>query len=255
MRKDFISAFFFLIFVLSFRSFLYADEPVVLTTSDGYQIHGTYLPHQNARASILLIHMLGRNRSDWKDFANFLERSGYKSLAIDLRGHGESQSEKGGKKNWKDLSKRDFKRMVEDVDSAYRFLKEKGENKPIFIIGASIGANLALIYTSQHPEVSGAILLSPGLTYHDIKIARYASQYKARPLLLVVAQDDEYSLMSTRYLMDLVKTEDKMLKEYPTGAGHGTQIFDFKPAHPKEIALKLFLLDWLEKKSSLKSKK
>ncbi len=225
------------------------EEPVSFETSDHLTLQALYYPLQDAKASILLIHMLGRDKSDWKNFAQALQAKGYDALAIDLRGHGDSSQQGDAVLNWKNFSDKDFKMMIEDVDAGYQWLKHKnGGSKPIFMIGASVGANLVLIYTSQNPEVKGAVLLSPGLDYHGIQIARYTAQYKDRPLLMVAARDDEYSLVSTRYLMDIAKIDDKTLKDYPPGAGHGTQIFNFKPAEKNETALQDLLLDWIGKR-------
>lgn len=225
------------------------EEPVTLQTSDHLTLHAFYYPAANAKASILLIHMLGRDKVDWKNFAFTLQSAGYEALAFDLRGHGESNKQGDLVLDWKTFAEKDFKMMVEDVAAACQWLKQKnGDFRPVFVIGASIGANLALLYTSENPEIRGAALISPGLDYHGIQIARYAVQYKDRPLLMVTARNDEYSQISTRYLMDLVKIDDKILKEYPAGAGHGTKIFNYTPAEKTEMPLQDLLLDWIGKR-------
>lgn len=227
------------------------EETVTLTTADDLTLEASYFPNKKPKASLLLIHMLGHDRSDWREFAGALQGRGFSALAIDLRGHGRSQNQKSGTLNWKDFAKRDFRMMLEDVDAGRRFILERqGSAHPVFIVGASIGANLALIYASQHAEVQGTVLLSPGLDYRGLQIARAMYQYQGRPILIVVSRDDEYSFVTARHLMDLARIEDKVLREYPPGAGHGTQIFGFQAAAREEPALGDLLIDWIDQKSS-----
>lgn len=222
-------------------------QPVQLETPDHITLQAVYYPARDAKASVLLLHMLGKDKSDWKDFAAALRANGYEALAVDLRGHGESAKQKDQIFSWKKFEPSDFKMMTEDVSTAYQWLKQKNGSKPVFIVGASLGANLAIVLASQNPEIAGAALLSPGLDYRGIQIARYTAQYVGRPLFMTAARDDEYSWVSAHYLMDLAKTDDKTLKDYPPGAGHGTQIFKFKPAEKNETALQDLLLEWLGK--------
>lgn len=250
MRRLF-AILFFLLRISSPAILSAAEEAVSLHTADHLTLKAVHYPAPDPRASIILIHMLGRDKSDWKNFAQTLQAQGYNALAFDLRGHGESSEQGGRILNWKNFSSKDFKMMIEDVDTAYQWLKQKnGGGKPVFIVGASIGANLALIYASQNPEVKGVALLSPGMDYRGIRIARYTAQYKDRPLLLVASRDDEYSLVSARYLMDLAKIDDKTFKDYPPGAGHGTKLFNYIPAEKNETPLQNLLLDWIAKRLS-----
>lgn len=240
-----------LMFILAISGAASGEEmgqPVQLDTAGPITLQAVYYPARDPKASVLLLHMLGRDKSDWKEFALALQANGYESLAVDLRGHGESAKQKDQIFSWKKFEPADFMMMPEDVNTAYQWLKQKNGSKPVFIVGASLGANLAIICASKNPEVAGAALLSPGLDYRGIQIARYTSQYTGRPLFMASARDDEYSWVSVHYLMDLAKTDDKILKDYPPGAGHGTQIFKYKPAEKNEMSLQDLLLEWIGKR-------
>src|SRR3989344_7780301 len=110
-----------------------AEKPFLLA-ADGTKISYNFYDRNGDKAAILL-HMLGGSRDDWKEFANMLEMS---SIAIDFRGHGGSEG-----------SAEDYSKYILDVDAAKRFLQQK--NKTDFIIiGASIGANVALNYAAEN---------------------------------------------------------------------------------------------------------
>jgi pimeloyl-ACP methyl ester carboxylesterase len=229
-----------------------APEAVWISTEDGYSVRADYYaPAAAPKAAVILVHMLGRDRSDWRDFAAALGEAGYSALALDLRGHGgETKSLEGARSNWKDFSPEDFRAMVRDVEAAHAFLQREGrEGKGVFVAGASLGANVALLYASKRTEISGAILLSPGLDYRGVRIARAMNQYGTRPVLLIAARDDEYADTSARYLMDLAPASDKKFVEYPPQAGHGTQIFKFRPAGGEPAELSRLLREWLDEKT------
>lgn len=229
----------------------FAPEAVWISTEDGYSVRADYFaPASAPKGAVILLPMLGRDRNDWRDFAAALREDGYAALALDLRGHGETKAPEGAPANWKDFAPEDFRAMARDVAAAHEFLKREGrEGRGVFIAGASIGANVALLYASKRPEISGAVLLSPGLDYRGVQIARAMNQYENRPVLLIAARDDEYADTSARYLMDLTPATDKKFVEYPAGAGHGTQIFKFRPAGDETVELSRLLLEWLDEKT------
>src|SRR5262249_52207426 len=106
------------------------------TMSDGFTIVGTfYSAPRRPSPGALLLHMLGSNKESWQPFAAQLQAAGYSVLAIDLRGHGES----GGAMDWT--------KALADVDNVLGQLHTLPGVDPnrISVIGASIGANLALV--------------------------------------------------------------------------------------------------------------
>lgn len=188
-------------------------EDVNLKTSDNVNIAATYYK-SDSNEGIILLHMLNKDKSSWSEFAKKLQTK-YKVLAIDLRGHGNSDL------NWKSFSDKDFNNMLLDIDAANDFLKMEGANK-IAIIGASIGANLALNYGTEN-DVSTAILLSPGLEYRGIKTEDAITKFN-NPILIVTSKKDSYSYDSSNKLYPLAVGK-KELKIYE-GERHGTDMLD-----------------------------
>lgn len=207
-------------------------ERIELTTSDDVEIVGDYAGKEGSSA-VLMLHMMPATRASWKVFADKLNAAGFQTLAIDFRGHGES---KGGPDGYRRFSDESHQASIHDVEAGIQFLKSKKASK-VFIAGASIGANLALWYAAEHPEVGGIILLSPGLNYRGVKAEAYIERIKVSQVVYFAAsRDDSYSAETIQGLSEKtpgnVKKELKMFER----AGHGTTMFEKEPVFMDELA-------------------
>lgn len=199
-------------------------KEITFTTDDGFQISGT-LYHANAPKGVILLHMLGKNRSVYDPIIPDLVAK-YAVLAIDFRGHGKSQG------NLPSFEEKDFKAMIKDVAGARKLLGNKG----IAIMGASIGANAGLVYSRSDPLIKTAILLSPGLEYRGIAISESMKSFN-RPVLLVSSKGDAYSFQSVQ---TLAKANPGASAEYADGDAHGTDMFS------AGTIIKVHVLNWLK---------
>jgi alpha-beta hydrolase superfamily lysophospholipase len=106
-----------------------SGQKVSFLTDDGVLIVGTYYPpaasnKKTTTDAIILLHMLGRDRSDWNSFASTLSNgtNGFAALSIDLRGHGESVNQHGKAISFQSFTPDDFNKMMLDVKAAKHFL-------------------------------------------------------------------------------------------------------------------------------------
>ncbi len=209
-------------------------ERVEFRTGDNLTIAGDYYaPADASTKGLLLLHMMPATRASWKVFAERARGLGFNTLAIDLRGHGESEGgppkaslAKGGPDGYKSFSDAEHKASRYDVEAGVGFLKSKGA-KEIYLGGASIGANLALQYLGQHSEAKAAFLLSPGLNYRGVVTENYArALVEGQAVYYVASRDDPASVEAVGKLSaatpSAVAKETKIFDE----AGHGTTIFD-----------------------------
>lgn len=198
-----------------------AARPVTLTVEGQPVAALCWVPARSGAAKapgVILLHMLGRSKEDWRGFGDLLERSGYAAIAMDLRGGGNAGERK----------------LVGDARAAFEFLARQPEVDAarIGVVGASIGANGALLFALEEPRVRCAALLSPGLDYRGVSTVPGISKM-TRPVLLVASDDDEYSAESVRRLERLAPGP-KAMKMY-SHAGHGTQIFSADVGLDKEL--------------------
>ena len=109
--------------------------------------------------------------------ATRLAAEGIGALALDLRGHGESQGSFGDS----------LAPMVADVKAARRFLEGRSDvSGRIGLLGASLGANLAALAAADDPAVACLALLSPSLDYRGLRIEAAMRKLGTRPVLMVV---------------------------------------------------------------------
>ena len=212
-----------------------AISKVDLRTEDGVHIKGTYYrPPASHAPGIVLLHMLGRNRKDWDAFARQLQAAGYGVLAIDLRGHGESEGQ------------REWQKMTQDAASAVAFIRSRPEIDPdrIALIGASIGANIAINYAANDPGIQGVALLSPGMDYHGVTTPEAVEAYGKRPLFLAASSEDTYAYGSVQELGKLAQGRVQLILF--DGQGHGTQMLG------RGNGLEEDILQWLQEEVFIK---
>ncbi|MBW3012766.1 alpha/beta fold hydrolase [Candidatus Woesearchaeota archaeon] len=207
---------------------------IMLKTEDGIDIAATYYkPLVEEPKAAILLHMLNKDRFTWEPFAQKLQEKGYAVLSIDLRGHGESINQ--GK--WQEFNDMDFKSMVNDAKVAKQYLKQTLGTKKYAIIGASIGANIALNYAAADSDIDAVVLLSPGETYRGVNVIGAINLYGERPVLLVASKEDDYAYKSSNKLNSLAQKPTFRKFE---DAGHGTDMLAKIPG------LDSLILTWLD---------
>ncbi len=123
-------------------------EEVWMTTSDGVQIHGWYVPHDSAAASLIMAHGNAGNlshRAYW--LASLHAQAPVNLLMFDYRGYGKSAgspSEEG---------------CYRDAEATYDWLKTKTPNLPIIAHGHSLGGAV-VIELAQRRALEGLIVES-----------------------------------------------------------------------------------------------
>lgn len=212
-------------------------QRVTLRTEDGATLAALwYEPSSRPAPAVILVHMLHRSRRDWDAFAHRIAGEGIGALAIDLRGHGDSQrygmpatSPESG-----------YSPMVLDVKAARRYLASRTDvlQSRVGIAGASLGANVAVLAAAADETVASMALLSPTLEYRGLRIEQIAKKI-TRPVLLVAASDDWYASRSAR---DLHKAgggpRELLVLEQ---AGHGTTMLS------RDENLARTLVDWFRR--------
>jgi pimeloyl-ACP methyl ester carboxylesterase len=206
-----------------------AKEPVTLTTSDGVTISGYFVKGTVGKGpAVVLLHMLAGSKDDWAPIIEkyLFPATGFSYLAIDLRGHGESVRQGNKSLRYAAFSAEDFNNMTKDVEAAVKWLKSQPSVDPaeIAIVGASIGANVALNYAASDPDVKCVALLSPGVNYKGVETRKAMKTYGDRPLFLAAAREDEPAGSSTVTLSksSLAKKKITLIFE---GNLHGTRMF------------------------------
>jgi pimeloyl-ACP methyl ester carboxylesterase len=106
---------------------------IALETSDGVTLAGWYTPTRNG-AAIVLVHGAGNSREGVRRYADLLAGHGYGVLAIDLRGHGESEGAVN-KLGWQG---------TRDIEAAAAYLQSQPGVERIGALGLSMGGEVLL---------------------------------------------------------------------------------------------------------------
>ncbi len=221
-------------------------EPVQLTTADGVTIHGWYMAagdhahehgekppereHYAATPAVVMLHMFRSDKSSWQSLMEHCRLAGVATLAIDMRGHGQSKLDAEGKDLTKLVQQRDeelFQAMWQDAQAAVDFLTERGHELPhIGLIGASVGCSVAIDCARRNPGLRTVAVLTPGRNYLGLPSMEHLKQWGDRDLLLVSSEDEQgkgAGPMRTALLKQSAARVETWL--LPDSSIHGTQMF------------------------------
>ncbi len=208
------------------------SDAIALQTDDDVSLAADLYPPATADPDpplVIALHMLNSNRSAYEVLIPDLREAGYAVLNVDMRGHGDS----GGTRDW-DLA-------IEDVGSWIAWLAANGwrGERGLVIMGASIGANVALIGCAASDVCLGAVALSPGLDYRGVQPERaLVDGLEQRSALLVAAHKDAYSAATIRQMF--MNAKGDVTARLYRGRAHGTRLFD-----SDYDSLSRLILSWL----------
>ena len=132
-------------------------EEVELRTEDGFRLTAWWMPNgKPALAPVVILHGLGASKAHMIDYILFAQEQGNPTLAIDFRGHGESDPS---------LTSIGFYES-RDAIAAMQFVREKGAGDPV-LWGTSMGAVSALLAAARDGSAAGIIADAPFDTYRN----------------------------------------------------------------------------------------
>ena len=120
-----------------------------LVAADGTRLVGSYLPGPGSAAAVLLLHGFAANRRKpaYARLADGLS-SHLGVLALDLRGHGDSEG-------WSTLGDRE----VDDVVAGVDWLRRVGHRR-VVVVGLSMGATATMHAASTGLDLAGVVVIS-----------------------------------------------------------------------------------------------
>jgi fermentation-respiration switch protein FrsA (DUF1100 family) len=148
-----------------------AYEEVTVTTADGLELVGWYMPGDN-RAAIIAQHGYKGNRESMLYEAVVLNRHGYSILITTSRGHDESDGRHitFGSHEMKDL----------EAWHAHLLSREEVDPDAIGIMGESMGGGMAILYAAQVQNIK-AVVTSSAFSLTDETIQDFLFQPFCRP--------------------------------------------------------------------------
>jgi len=185
-----------------------SDSGPELKTFDLVKLKASFEIPQGVPApipAVLMLHGYGENRKVWEGLRKQFLDKGWAVMALDLRGHGESnsknQSPLQAKADWR-TSPHEFPL---DIDPALDWLKRQPRlnSRKIVIIGYDVGANLALVSSGKFGEVRTIIAVKPNVS-EALQMAGSSQDFHPKSALIVTATQAEGDAVKT-YVKDPVR--------------------------------------------------
>ncbi|UCC43103.1 MAG: hypothetical protein JSU65_08095 [Candidatus Zixiibacteriota bacterium] len=180
-------------------------EEKVYRTSQGTQLYA-WLTHSDGHRQAPLVVLLHMREKDHESYGPFLTamRNHVESdttqtlvmpytLSFDMRGHGKSTrygrawlaAEDMRKPHWMDVPA-ELAEMTDTIiaDSSYNIDPER-----IYLVGASIGAQAAMLMTGHMKQTARVAMLSPTRNYFGLEIPETLYSYDGRMLIIIDKRD------------------------------------------------------------------
>lgn len=208
------------------------SQEITLNTSDGIELAAVFRWGGRDKIAILM-HMMPATKESWEPIVAALFERGYASLAFDQRGHG--QSTMGGTLDYKNFDEGQQQAKRLDLEATLDWAHEQGfDNAHTILIGASIGANLAIRALAQHPDLPLAIALSPGLNYRGVRTDDAIMQIRPnQKVVLVASDDDDRPSWESVHELHRLNPSTVLIKRH--GLGHGTNMTDNDPTLIRDL--------------------
>lgn len=113
-------------------------EDVYVETHDHIRLHGWLLPSRTKmKGSVYFLHGNAENISTHIQSVFWLPEFGYQVFLIDYRGYGLSEGKPG------------LPDVLKDVEAGFEWLLSRSEGKPVYLLGQSLGASLAVYFAAN----------------------------------------------------------------------------------------------------------
>jgi pimeloyl-ACP methyl ester carboxylesterase len=177
--------------------------------------------------NIVLVHDWGGDMDRWNDVAHKLQELGFGVILFNLAGHG------GDAVPYYRFSNEHMDLLRRQVALALRFAREQGS--VVHLLGAGLGANLALEAALDSTFVSRIVAVSPGLDYRGVKLTERMAEELPGKVLFIASQEDSYSVHSIEVFVRHAGEEEPGTRFY-SNVGHGVWILKRLPESLATIA-------------------
>lgn len=121
------------------------------------------------RATVVAMHGLTLHGRTFDTLARTLAGQGFEVYAMDMRGYGRSMKD-DPRYCFKDDSRKkiDYNKSYADLVRLLRCLRTQGSAAPVFAVGESLGAAMAIRLAAGNPDlIDGLVLSSPAIKRHS----------------------------------------------------------------------------------------
>lgn len=172
-------------------------RPVTFKTADGWTLSANYRAPAEDRPVLVFLHSHKEDSSIWKPVTVKTDGMGFGRLLLDFRGHGYSTQGPGGETKYTAFEREtgpenNYNKMTEDVNAALEFLKGEGVTpERVVLVGAGLGANIAIKSAAEHKDIAMMALFTPTLNANrDVLTVNPLNSYGARPVFVAASVEN-----------------------------------------------------------------
>ncbi len=208
---------------------------VSFPSSDGVKLVATWKPSPAGPSApaVLLLHAFSRERREVSSLADELAARGFSTLALDLRGHGESVWKGGARIGLSPSLQTSANGFPRDLEAACTWLRPRASRLGVF--GLSLSGNLAALATATG-WADAAVAVSPNADRFE-QLA--GTRPKSPQGLLVLASEKDPGRAESARALHALGRPPKSVSLY-AGAAHALALLQ---GEPKAKAL---AFDWLD---------
>jgi pimeloyl-ACP methyl ester carboxylesterase len=180
----------------------------LLETADGQTLTARRWQVDTDRVAIYL-HEYREDQSSWQPFASMPRRLPASAITFDFRGHGVSTGLPD-----------DVEGMIQDARTVLEFARERGYTQ-IMLVGAGMGAAIAVLVAADHPDVHVIGLSTPSA--FDVLDTLAAIPALEGRIALAASADDLSAAHSFGELAEAAATPEHRARLYE-GRAHGVNM-------------------------------
>ncbi len=172
-----------------------------LEAHDGAQLYCQHYPAKDERGVIITVHDYGQHSGAYEAAHQLLVDGHFGVYTMDLRGHGRSAGERAAIEHFDDY--------LEDLDLLIARVKDRQEEKPLFLLGQGMGALIALRYVTTRRSTFHGLILCGGLPLLPIHSKeRLISQYAGILLNHIKANNEAREILLAPSLIGALKDDE-----------------------------------------------
>jgi pimeloyl-ACP methyl ester carboxylesterase len=215
-----------------------ASTAITFRTPDGVALAGRLFGPTDARAGVVLAHMLPADQTSWYPFAERLGRQGYRVLTFDFRGYCPG-GDGGCSKGTKDVGEADV-----DLQAAVNRLRAEGVQR-VGIAGASMGGTAALLVAATDPHgIPAVVTLSAPQSIESLTVQPSALAQIAGAKLYIAGLGDPSGAAASADSLG-AQSPQPVREEIVTSDAHGTDLLTSQQGEHVQELIEQWFGQWL----------
>lgn len=170
-----------------------AADRITLKAADGLTMTADVYRARQGAPWIVLAHMAGASRGEYKEVAPRLNQLGFNAVALDQRSGSRfaGVTNKTAEAARKARKPQGFTDAKPDIVAGLKWARAQAGSAPVILWGSSYSASLALVIGGETPDlVDGILSFSPGEYFPDVSVLDAARGVQA-PTFIASAPSEE----------------------------------------------------------------